>query len=767
MKKIILGIFIFFVSLSGCSQTSKDRNDVQYLNLDFEQNENGYPTDWNKAGSKGYKIYTDSTNAKSGKFSVVIESTGNESGFEAVSVNLPHNYVGKTIRLSGYIKTEGITEGYAGLWMRIDPEIAFDNMGMRDKGIKGTTDWKKHEITLPLNPRKTDRILVGGLLVGKGKMWLDNLQVSIDGKDLDDKNLEILNIEIDREFEKGSNIVFPDLNGETIDNLELLGRIWGFLKYHHPKIAKGNYNWDYELFRFLPNYLSVKNNQERNSILRTWIEKYGQIPVCKTCKETSSNAVLKPNFSWIETSNLSINLKTLLTEIYNNRNQGENYYVSLYPKVGHPNFTNENPYSYVPYPDSGFRLLSLYRYWNMIEYFYPNKHLTDKKWNTVLKEYIPHFTNAKDELEYELAALQVIGEIKDTHANLWGGGDKLNELRGNKFAPFKAEFIENKLVVTDYFNPEFSSDAKLRIGDVITAINGRTIESIVDSLRPYYPSSNEASMLRDISADLLRSANHTINLKYSSSNQVKTRDVTLYDKEKLKMYRWYKVNKEEKCFKMLDRNIGYITLANINMRDLNEMGKLFKDTKGIIIDIRNYPSAFIPIALGSYFVSERTDFVKFTKGNPNNPGEFTFRRGDDIKSDYKTPKIGYQQGNSRYFGNTQPNYYMLDSNYKGKLVVLVNEKSQSQAEYTAMALRAVKGSIIVGSTTAGADGNVSSIVLPGGLQTMISGVGVYYPDGTETQRIGIVPDIIVKPTIEGIKIGKDEVLEKAIELINQ
>lgn len=80
---------------------------------------------------------------------------------------------------------------------------------------------------------------------------------------------------------------------------------------------------------------------------------------------------------------------------------------------------------------------------------------------------------------------------------------------------------------------------------------------------------------------------------------------------------------------------------------------------------------------------------------------------------------------------------------------------------------AVKGSVIVGSTTAGADGNVSSIVLPGGLQTMISGVGVYYPDGTETQRIGIVPDIIVKPTIEGIKIGKDEVLEKAIELINQ
>jgi C-terminal processing protease CtpA/Prc len=100
------------------------------------------------------------------------------------------------------------------------------------------------------------------------------------------------------------------------------------------------------------------------------------------------------------------------------------------------------------------------------------------------------------------------------------------------------------------------------------------------------------------------------------------------------------------------------------------------------------------------------------------------------------------------------------------LVVLVNEKSQSQAEYTAMAFRAVQNSTIIGSTTAGADGNISEILLPGGLRTLISGIGVYYPNGTETQRIGIVPDITVKPTIKGIKEGKDEVLAKAIEIIN-
>ena len=102
--------------------------------------------------------------------------------------------------------------------------------------------------------------------------------------------------------------------------------------------------------------------------------------------------------------------------------------------------------------------------------------------------------------------------------------------------------------------------------------------------------------------------------------------------------------------------------------------------------------------------------------------------------------------------------------YSGKVVVLVDEVSQSQAEYTTMAFRAA-GAIVVGSTTAGADGNVSQIPLPGGLRTMISGLGVFYPDKRPTQRVGIVADVTVRPTIAGIRAGCDEVLEEALRQI--
>jgi C-terminal processing protease CtpA/Prc len=82
-----------------------------------------------------------------------------------------------------------------------------------------------------------------------------------------------------------------------------------------------------------------------------------------------------------------------------------------------------------------------------------------------------------------------------------------------------------------------------------------------------------------------------------------------------------------------------------------------------------------------------------------------------------------------------------------------------------MAFRSSPQTVVLGSTTAGADGNVSSIPLPGRFNSMISGIGVFYPDGKATQQIGIVPDITVRPTIEGIRDGRDEVLEEGVRQI--
>ncbi|MCP3928096.1 MAG: peptidase S41, partial [Bacteroidetes bacterium] len=497
-------------------------------------------------------------------------------------------------------------------------------------------------------------------------------------------------------------------------------------------------NWDFELFRLLPSYLKNKIPSERDQILGNWISDFGEVPVCDSCSETADDAFLKPDYAWIEKSNMSQGLKQKLNYIQKNRHQGAHFYISMIPYVGNPEFAHEVSYENMPYPDEGFRLLALYKYWNMIHYFFPHKHLIDKEWNNTLKEYIPKFLNARNELEYEFAAVQVIGDIQDTHANLWGGNNAMNDWKGKYYPPIHVRFVENKLVITDYYNPELKENVGLEIGDIITKINGKKVHKIVEEIRKYYPASNEPTRLRDISADLLRSNEKEIQISYIRDKEEEENKIALYERDSINVYRWYR-NDGEKSYKFLDDNIGYVTLKSIKQEDIEIIKDTFINTKGIIIDIRNYPSTFVPFSLGSYFISDTTSFVKFTVGNVNNPGEFTFR---------ELLKIPNQE---KY--------------YKGKLIVIVNELSQSQAEYTAMAFRAGDNTTIIGSTTAGADGNVSMINLPGGLRTMISGIGVYYPNGAETQRVGIVPDIEVKPTIEGIRNDKDELIQKAMELI--
>lgn len=545
--------------------------------------------------------------------------------------------------------------------------------------------------------------------------------------------------DLDHEFDNGSSIKFPKLNAESINNLSILGKIWGFLKYYHPAVGEGLYNWDYELFRFLPEYLVSNEIGYRNKLLLEWINKLGTITACNDCKQTDSNAFLKPDLAWIQESQLTDSLKNQLHFIYKNRHQGTHYYVTTDANIPLPVFDHENDYAKMPYPDKAFRLLSLYRFWNMVHYYFPYKHLIDTDWNEILKTYIPLFLDTRNELDYELAALLLIGEVQDTHANLYGGKNKINEWRGNYYAPVNVGFIEEKLVVTDYFNPEFKDVVGLEKGDVITEINGKKVSDIVDSIAKYYPASNEPTRLRNISADLLRSAKNSIEIKYIQDSIEITTKLDLYEKDSLNIYRWY-TNDTKKSYKLLDGNIGYITLKSITNEDFDHIKNDFKETKGIIIDIRNYPATFVPFALGSFFLAKAKPFVKFTTANTNNPGEFTFTQAMEIP-----PSKEY---------------------YDRKVVVILNELSQSQAEYSAMAFRAGDNTTIIGSTTAGADGNSSKIVLPGGLRTMFTGIGVYYPDGTETQRVGIIPDLMVTPTIKGIKEGRDELLEKAIELID-
>lgn len=535
-----------------------------------------------------------------------------------------------------------------------------------------------------------------------------------------------------------SGIEAIQLDAAKIEDLAVLGKVWGFLKYHHPAVTAGNYNWDNELFQIMPAVLAATSPVQRNAILKQWVDGLGAFDVTGYIAPA---APLKhdPDLAWIDSRTLGIYLAKTLKLIAQARRDGPSFYISL-AQVGNPVFQNEDPYTAMTYPDAGYRLLALYRYWSIIQYFSPNRHLMGENWNSIMSEYVPRFFDAANELEYKLAALSLIGRIHDTHANIWGTDAAINTYRGNYAAVARVTFVEEKAVVTGFWKPSLADPRGLRVGDIIETIDGRTVADIVNVQLEYTPASNYATQLRDISTYLLRTNASSVNVGFRRDGETRMARLRTFPRDTvIDLDLVY--HQPIAPFSVIGTDIGYFYPGSLQSGQMTAIIQQVANTRGLIVDWRCYPSEFSVFNMFSLLLGQPTPFVKTSVGNIATPGRFTFTEELQV-------------------GNANPNPY------QGKVVILVNEVSQSSAEFHSMAFRTVPGAVVIGSTTAGADGNISFFYMPGGIRTAISGIGIYYPNGQETQRVGIVPDEVVRPTIQGIKEGRDELVERAVAIIN-
>ena len=706
-----------------------------------ENKPNGWKLTYAPAQDEGYRTALDSNIKRSGKYSLSIEKLTDKATYAAVGFTLPHSFEGKTVELRGYVKTKDISSGYAGLWMRVEGYTGNLLAEFMEKhGVKGTTDWKKCSIEYTFKKEEVKEISVGGIMPGNGKAWFDDLELLIDGKPVAlAKKLEGTSRQADTTFSRGSNIILTSLTDQQQSNLAFLCQFWGFLKYHHPSIANGSYHWDFELFRMLPRAIAAKSNQELSKTLEAYIDSLPKPELCVKCDEKSKKDVgLSPDYGDLFTGKIaSASLTEKLNYVKDNRYLGAGYYIG-HAGAGNPDFKNEREYANMLYPDAGYRLLALYRYWTMINYYFPYKDQLDEDWNKVLKNFIPEFAAAKDERAYVVAVTKLIAKVSDTHANLWGSGRAVNLLKGSYTTPIQAKFIEDKLLVTGFYTDTLGLKDKMKIGEEVVAVNGRPIDELVKEYLPLVAASNYSTQLRDLPFNfLLRSHDPSIRLKLRG--EAGMRDVSLNLLQP--GFRYPNIDYTRPGgYEIIAGDVGYLYPAKYKNTDLPAIKKLFANAKTMVIDMRCYPSDFMPFTFGDYIKKNDGPFVTFTAPDLSLPGLFSF-----------VPAI-------RNGGKGE---------FKGNVIVIVNSTSQSNAEYTTMAFQSAPNVRVLGSVTAGADGNVSRITLPGGLSTMISGLGVFYPDKSRTQRVGVKVDYPMTPTVKGIQEGKDELLDKAIEILRK
>jgi len=679
-------------------------------------------------------VAVDTTIVHGGHGAIRIErSASAAAAFSAISDHTHIDFSGSTVELRGFVRTKDVRGG-AGLWLREDndgTDVEFVNS--LDPGVHGTAEWTEVSIQLPLVP--TASTLVWGVLLdGEGTAWADDLQLLVDGKPIWNAPYvarAVTALDRDHEFDHGSGISIARLTPLQIENLALLGKVWGFLKYRHPKVTSGQLSWDYELLRVVPAILAATDHAAAEAALVHWIDGLGTVTRCAPCATLDeSDLALAPDLAWLDDrSEVGAALSARLHAIDANRLPDQQFFTAMEPGIGNPTLLHEPAYGDIKLPDPGFQLLALFRLWNVVEYWAPDRMLADG-WRGALPELIPRVMLAPTRKDYVLAMMAAIAKLHDTHANLWSSLD-VRPPEGACELPIAVRFVGARPVVATA-----DPGRTLSAGDVITGIDGARVEDLLATWTPYYADSNEAARLRDIAESMTRGPCGDVALAIDRGGK----PVRVTAKRVAPGPREMKTHDlAGPAFRLLSPDIAYLKLSAVKQGDIAGDVERAAHTKGWIIDIRNYPSAFVVFELGTLLVDAPATFARFTSGDLSNPGAFHWT--DAMTLEPATPHYG------------------------GKIVVLVDEVTQSQAEYTAMALRAAPRTVIVGSTTAGADGNVSRLALPGGLSTMFSGLGVFYPDKRPAQVVGIVPDVTVTPTIAGLRAGRDEVLEAGIRAI--
>lgn len=403
--------------------------------------------------------------------------------------------------------------------------------------------------------------------------------------------------------------------------------------------------------------------------------------------------------------------------------------------VGH--WVPDAKYEQMHFPSVEYRMLALFRFWNIIEYFYPSKHLILKEWRPVLQEFIPRFEVARDRGEYELAIAELATHVPDGHtavsaAAVWRS-------LGYAAPPVTVDMIEHQLVVTRVISRDIA--ARVAVGDVVQKIDGEPFEQRMQRMRRLLTASTRAAQDQVLASYVLNGPDH-------STVVITIQDRTKHELEiALPRTRAYAARRPSERdgdrVRLLAGNIGYVDLDRLTVPEVDDMFIRLKDTRGIIFDMRGFPHTT------AWEIAPRIN-----------------TKGATFGAMFLGPQVELGNSDERYL-YMQPLPTTDKSKYQGKTVMLIDGRTISQGEHTGLFFEAANGTKFIGVASAGADGDVTSFVLPGGVVVQFAGHEVRHADGRPLQRVGLIPDIEAHPSIAGIRAGKDEILDRAIDYLKQ
>jgi C-terminal processing protease CtpA/Prc len=730
-----------------------------------------------KQGRRCALLRRDAANGPSSSFGNLMQ------GFDATP------FRGRRVRFQAAVRAEVAGPGnQAQLWLRVDRKGNqmgfFDNMG--DRPI-ADANWRDYQIIGDVSD-DAEGIALGLILLGNGRVWIDAVSFEVVGK-----------------TGEGDEPARP-LEGRGLDNLVAFTKLLGYVRYFHPSDQAAATNWDRFAIDGVRAVEGAKDADQLARVLdrlfRPIAPSVQVIPTGKAPTDVPAKAVATAPaaekgsgtgtqpakvLAWLHIgvglgrspiySSQRIDLRTPQQVIGGKLpdmalpSPGKPFAADLGGGVSClvPMALDADEKGTLPRPDSGdkaqaapivaprppgfqpsgrdraTRLAAVALAWNVFQHFYPYFDVVGTDWPRELRRALAQAALDADDRAFMQTLRRLVAAVHDGHGGVYGAGAP----EETSFPPIGWDWVEGQLVITGV---PAQRGGDLKPGDVVLEIDGKPAsealaahEAMISGATPQWRRFRAlgaaAAGPRD-SEIVLKVRRDSIDPKTPGSPESIRQTVRL--RRTLDMAGFVALREPRPAaVATIKPGVIYVDLGRVTQKELDEAVPKLAEARGIVFDLRGYPSGISPQTIG-HLIDQPVTCAQW-----HVPVTYTPDRRNVAFTFSNWP--------------VQPE----KPRFKGKVAFLTDGRAISYAETYMAIIEHYKLADIVGGPTARTNGNVNPLTLPGRYRVMWTGMKVLKHDGSRHHGVGIRPTVPATRTILGIAEGRDEVLDRAVAVVSK
>ena len=377
------------------------------------------------------------------------------------------------------------------------------------------------------------------------------------------------------------------------------------------------------------------------------------------------------------------------------------------------------------------RLGNVANAWTVFKHFYPYREVANIDWDNLLQEAISDAYDDQSKDGFLLTLKKLVSKLHDGHGGVFLTSEHSTELQ---YPPVRVKYIEDSLVVSDVLG-----ETLLQQGDIISKVNDENVHDIITKHKTLVSAATPEYAIHKVIRDHVLGAKKSLSVKVIRRGKYQSFQLKTPLKRQENFSNYFKVHRS-KAFDEIAKGIFYTNFMDYTYNEFTKKIPIVNQGHAFIIDLRGIPKPGWAYLL-THMISA-TDTSRF------------FHRPIIMQPDYQSVDF-IETG-----WNLKPATIPLETN----TYVLIDHNMMSYTESLCMFLKHYQLATFVGQHTGGTNGNISAFRLPGRYEVRFTGMKVLNGDGSQFHGIGITPDVPVSPTVQGIREGRDEILEKALEL---